>query len=110
MWLWFGPMFVALNVAVFSPALVDDVTTLSVAVGAVVPMPTFVLALAKFTPLMLPKTSELLCDTWARAPMAVALNKGSEARSAWSPIIVLEFPVLFLAPASPPKKELEPPV
>ena len=39
------------------------------------PMPTFVLAAAPFTPAMLPSTIELLAVTSAPAPMAVALLK-----------------------------------
>ena len=37
-------------------------------------MPTFVSAVAPFTPLMLPRTRLLLCVTWALKPMAVALQ------------------------------------
>ena len=39
----------------------------------VVPIPTLVLAVAPFTPLMVPSTIELLAETSAPAPMAVAL-------------------------------------
>src|ERR1700675_3597979 len=48
-------------------------TTSNVAAGVVVPIPTFTLAVAPLTPLMLPKTSALLALTTAFDPIAVAL-------------------------------------
>src|SRR5258708_30963858 len=49
--------------------------------GAVVPMPTFVLDPAPFTPLMLPSTMELLAVTEAMAPIAVELLRFGWAES-----------------------------
>ena len=45
--------------------------TSNFAFGVVVPIPTSVSAVAPFAPLMPPKTSELLCETYALAPIAV---------------------------------------
>src|ERR1700733_4625482 len=47
--------------------------TSNAANGAVVPMPTLVVACALLMPMMLPRTSELLAVTSALAPIAVAL-------------------------------------
>src|SRR5258708_36555535 len=55
--------------------------TSRVNIGAVVPMPTFVLDPAPFTPLMLPRTIALLAVTEARAPIAVELLKFGWAES-----------------------------
>src|SRR5438128_2654281 len=70
-------------------------------------MPTLVSAVPKPTPLMLPRTSELLSVTWAMAPMAVAfvgLKMGPGTTSAKVPMIVLLLPFVFDLPAAPPKK------
>ena len=93
--------------------------TCNLKVGAVVPMPTF-------TPL--PSTSELLCVTWALAPMAVALLSPAETRveapsrvllapavlvavkSASSPMKVLPKPVVLREPVLFPKKAFNWPV
>jgi hypothetical protein len=58
---------------VTSPVKLPVPCTSSFAAGAVVPIPTNVSAFAPFTPLMLSSTSELLCVTVAKAPMAVTL-------------------------------------
>src|SRR6266478_1653755 len=102
--------------------------TSSLALGAVVPMPTLVSAVAELTPLMLPRTSELSCVTLAWAPIAVALFNSELTRdnqpksvllapfellplkSAASPMKVLLAPVKFPKPASLPMKVLDEPV
>src|SRR2546430_15493744 len=102
--------------------------TSSLALGAVVPMPMLVSAVALLTPLMLPRTSELSCVTLAWAPIAVALFNSELTRdnqpksvllapfellplkSAASPMKVLLAPVKFPKPASLPMKVLEAPV
>jgi hypothetical protein len=66
-------------------------------VGEVVPMPTLVLALAPFTPLMLPSTRLLLAETKAFAPMAVALVSVPVLKAALAPMAVLYPPVIELA-------------
>ena len=73
--------------------------TSSLDLGAVVPMPTLVSAVAKLTPLILPRTSELSCVTCAWAPIAVALLRLFEPTSASSPRIVFRAPVVFVVPA-----------
>src|SRR5258708_2857991 len=78
--------------------------------GAGVPMPTLVSAVAPLTPLILPSTSALLCDTCALAPMAVALVRLLMPTSARAPIIVLKPPSMLLTPAVAPKKALLPPI
>src|SRR5437773_1714896 len=86
-------------------------TTCSTAIGAVMPMPTFVLEVALFTPLILPSTSELLCVTCARDPMAVALLTPADPLVE-SPMKVLpeSFVGVALAPAVNPKKEFPAPL
>src|SRR5262245_13349696 len=76
----------------------------SLALGAVVPMPTL-------TPLIpvTPSTRLLLCVTKAPAPMAVALLT-LIATSAAAPITVLNEPATLRVPALDPKKELLEPV
>ena len=70
--------------------------TSNVAPGVGVPMPTLVLAVAPFTPAMLPSTRALLAPTAALAPMAVALFTTLEVLSpAWEPTKVLLEPVMF---------------
>src|SRR5258708_27818181 len=77
--------------------------------GVVVPIPTLVSADAPLTPLILPSTSELLCPTKARKPMALALASPS-VLSANAPKKELWLPVVFEAPVDLPKKELLSPV
>src|SRR5882672_1376828 len=103
-------------------------TMCSLDCGAVVPMPTFVSAVAPFTPLILPSTSELLCVTIACEPMAVALTTMGLVRvdapsnvflspfaftvvvkSAPAPTNVFNRPLELDCPAPDPKKELEMP-
>ena len=69
-------------------------------------MPTFVLAVAPFTPLMLPKTSELFCETCAFAPTAVAFVRLSAATVVFEPSRVLPLPVGFGLSALLPTKVL----
>src|SRR5260370_21158421 len=84
----FGPMLGAEKAAVLFPPFVEEVTICRRAIGAVVPIPTFVSAMAELTPLMLPSTSELLWLTLAFAPMAVAFVTPA-VPSARKPITVL---------------------
>src|SRR5438105_215811 len=78
--------------------------------GAVVPMPTLVAGGCcppqSGAELMLPKTRELLSVTNAHAPIAVALVKLFEPKSALQPRTVLEEPMVLPLPALCPKKEL----
>src|SRR5439155_12589337 len=53
-------------------------TTCRRVMGAVLPMPTLVSAVALLTPLMLPSTSALGASTSALAPIAVALARPKE--------------------------------
>src|SRR6516165_4158772 len=57
-------------------------------------MPTFVLDLALFTPLMLPSTRALLSPTMALAPIAVAFLRPSAASHA-KPMHVMSQPVVL---------------
>ena len=54
------------------PLKKESPTTCRRVLGAVVPMPTLVSAVAPFTPLICPSTILLLCVTIACAPIAVA--------------------------------------
>src|SRR6266853_4058388 len=74
-------------------------------------MPTLVSAVAPLVPLMLPKTSELLCVTSAFAPRAVANVRLLLAEtSAPKPIVVLLLPVVLFEPEPDPKNALLKPV
>src|SRR5437762_1526361 len=110
MWLWFGPMPKFRKVAVFSERLLVREATVSVADGAVTPMPTLVLAVAPFTSLILPSTSESLWSTCAWEPIAVALVRLLAPTLAAFPIAVLRAPSTLVLPALNPKKEFLPPV
>src|SRR5437660_2005 len=81
------------------PPVVDSTSpaTVSFDPGALVPMPTFAL---------LPSTSELLCETTAFAPRAVALVRFPLPTFAPPPMAVLLSPVVLEIPASSPKNEL----
>src|SRR5215204_40738 len=69
-------------------------------------MPTFVSASELLTPLMPPRTSELLCPTAARKPIAVALVRLFKVTFAPTPSIVLPPPTVLLSPELSPKKAL----
>src|SRR4051794_16654366 len=93
--------------------LLDVSMTCSLNVGVAVPMPTFTSAVAPFWPLMLPRISELLCETVEFAPIAVELLREAEPEPlflALLPIYVLSLPEPRLAPAFVPKKEFLAPV
>src|SRR5579883_1485391 len=105
------PALLALTLSALSAPLNAPLpTTCRRLVGALVPMPTFVSAVAPLTPLIAPRTSELLCVTFAFAPSAVALVRLFEPTSALAPMTVLPPPVVFVCPALVPKNEFCPPV
>src|SRR2546425_5809106 len=123
MWLEFGPRFGAENIAVLFSELLEFALMWSLAIGAVVPMPTLTSAVAPFAPLILLSTRLRLCVTEARYPIAVALvmpgapfapkptnvlpvSKVFDA-PAIVPTKVFPLPDMLLRPALPPKKALE---
>src|SRR6266404_3789435 len=75
--------------------------TVSFEPGEGVPIPTLTL---------LPSTNELLCETSALAPIAVAFVRLFAPRLAPLPRMVLLLPVVLASPAWKPKNELEKPV
>ena len=84
-----------------TPLTFASPTTSSFAVGAEVPIPTFAL---------FPRTTELLCETTALAPMAVAFVIPSTPAFVPEPIKVVFWRVLGPYPLSEPKNELPPPL